>query len=76
MTRLMPRTLSPPQPAVESAVARSYWPSKGADILTSFDPISRAFVAATLLTTAGAACFFPARRAAAVDPATALRHDW
>jgi len=43
--------------------------------ITSFDPVSLAFVTATLLTTASAACYFPARRAAAVDPVTALRHD-
>jgi len=43
--------------------------------ITSFDPISLAFVTATLLTTASLACYFPARRAAAIDPVTALRHD-
>jgi ABC-type antimicrobial peptide transport system permease subunit len=43
--------------------------------ITSFDPISLAFVTAILLTTASAACYFPARRAAAIDPVTALRHD-
>lgn len=43
--------------------------------ITSFDPISLAFVSATLLATASAACYFPARRAAAIDPVTALRHD-
>jgi hypothetical protein len=43
--------------------------------ISSFDPISLAFVTAILLTTASAACYFPARRAAAIDPVTALRHD-
>ena len=37
------------------------------------DPVTLAVVAAILLTTAGAACFIPARRAMRVDPIEALR---
>jgi ABC-type antimicrobial peptide transport system permease subunit len=39
------------------------------------DPITFAAVAATLMTIALAACWLPARRAARIDPAFALKHD-
>jgi putative ABC transport system permease protein len=39
------------------------------------DPVTLASVAAVLVTVSLAACFFPARRAAAVDPAIALRYE-
>ncbi len=43
--------------------------------ITAFDPVSLSGVAMVLLLTAGAACFLPARRAAALAPIAALRHD-
>ena len=39
------------------------------------DPLALLSTIAILLVTAGAAAWLPARRAAAVDPATTLRHD-
>jgi ABC-type lipoprotein release transport system permease subunit len=39
------------------------------------DPLSLASVVALLLLTSALACYLPARRAAALDPTTALRHD-
>jgi putative ABC transport system permease protein len=39
------------------------------------DPASLAVVVAILVAAALMACFIPARRAASVDPLTALRHD-
>jgi putative ABC transport system permease protein len=39
------------------------------------DPASLALAAAVLVTTAAAACFFPARRAARLDPVVALRTE-
>jgi predicted permease len=39
------------------------------------DPLSLGFVAAVLLLTSALACYLPARRAAAMDPVIALRHE-
>jgi putative ABC transport system permease protein len=39
------------------------------------DPASLALAAAVLVTTAAAACFIPARRAARLDPVVALRTE-
>jgi predicted permease len=39
------------------------------------DPLSLSTVAFVLLLTSGLACYLPARRAAALDPITALRHE-
>jgi ABC-type lipoprotein release transport system permease subunit len=39
------------------------------------DPLSLGAVIAVLLLTSGLACYLPARRAAALDPITALRHE-
>jgi putative ABC transport system permease protein len=43
--------------------------------ITPADPVSIAGVVLVLLLTSGLACYLPARRAAALDPITALRHD-
>jgi len=43
--------------------------------VTVTDPLTLAAVAAVLIATALAAGYFPARRAANVDPLTALRAD-
>jgi predicted permease len=43
--------------------------------ITPTDPLSLSIVVAVLLVTSGLACYLPARRAASLDPITALRHD-
>jgi predicted permease len=43
--------------------------------ITPADPVSIAGVVLVLLLTSGLACYLPARRAAALDPIAALRHD-
>jgi putative ABC transport system permease protein len=43
--------------------------------VTPVDPLSLGSVVLVLLVSACLACYFPARRAAALDPMTALRHD-
>ena len=43
--------------------------------IVPIDPLSIAAVAFVLLLTSGLACYLPARRAAALDPITALRHE-
>lgn len=43
--------------------------------ISPFDPISFAMTAVILIATAAGGCLLPARRAARVDPAIALRHD-
>jgi len=43
--------------------------------ITPVDPLSLGAVVLVLLLTSGLACYLPARRAAALDPTTALRHE-
>jgi putative ABC transport system permease protein len=43
--------------------------------ITPADPLSIGGVVLVLMLTSGLACYLPARRAAALDPITALRHD-
>jgi putative ABC transport system permease protein len=43
--------------------------------ITPADPVSLGSVALILLFTSGLACYFPARRAARLDPMIALRHE-
>ena len=43
--------------------------------ITPTDPISLAVVAVILLLASALACYLPARRAARLDPMTALRHQ-
>ena len=43
--------------------------------ITPTDPLSLGVVVLVLLVTSGVACYLPARRAAALDPMTALRHE-
>ena len=43
--------------------------------IVPIDPLSLAAVAIVLLLTSGLACYLPARRAASLDPLTALRHE-
>jgi putative ABC transport system permease protein len=43
--------------------------------ITPADPLSMSAVVIALLLTSAAACYVPARRAAALDPIAALRHD-
>ena len=43
--------------------------------IVPIDPLSLTAVAIVLLLTSGLACYLPARRAASLDPLTALRHE-
>jgi putative ABC transport system permease protein len=43
--------------------------------ITPSDPLSLGTVAVVLLVSSGLACYLPARRAAALDPTVALRHE-
>jgi ABC-type lipoprotein release transport system permease subunit len=43
--------------------------------VASTDPLSLGVVVFVLLLTSALACYLPARRAAAMDPAIALRHE-
>jgi putative ABC transport system permease protein len=43
--------------------------------ISPFDPVSFAGVAVCILAALGVACWLPARRAARIDPMTALRHE-
>jgi ABC-type lipoprotein release transport system permease subunit len=43
--------------------------------IVPLDPLSFAAVAVVLLLTSALACYVPARRAASLDPLTALRHE-
>ena len=42
---------------------------------TGTDPVTYGGIALLLMTVGGAACFVPAKRAAAVNPAVALRNE-
>jgi ABC-type lipoprotein release transport system permease subunit len=42
---------------------------------TPTDPVSLGLVALALMATAALACYLPGRRAANLDPMTALRHE-
>jgi ABC-type lipoprotein release transport system permease subunit len=43
--------------------------------VTPADPLSLGVVAVVLLIASGVACYLPARRAASMDPLTALRQE-
>jgi ABC-type lipoprotein release transport system permease subunit len=43
--------------------------------VTPADPLSLGSVVLVLMSSAGLACYLPARRAAALDPVLALRHE-
>lgn len=43
--------------------------------ITATDPVALSGVVVLLLVTSGFACYLPARRAAALDPMVALRHE-
>jgi ABC-type antimicrobial peptide transport system permease subunit len=43
--------------------------------VSAYDPLTIAGVATILLLTGALACFIPARRATAIEPVRALRHD-
>jgi putative ABC transport system permease protein len=44
--------------------------------VTAHDPLTFALVPAALLTVAAGACFWPARRAAFIDPLCTIRSKW